>query len=80
MHLYMYPVHRLTTFTIMIHHFSGGQLIGADFHYLGTCGYIMKRGRGFTDSDYEKYRKVAVIDSVAADSLFWRRQPGRKDN
>lgn len=49
---------------------SGGQLIGADSHYLGTCGYIMKRGRGFTDSDYEKYRKVAVIDSVAADSLL----------
>ena len=22
MHLYMYPVHRLTTFTIMIHHFQ----------------------------------------------------------
>ena len=30
----------------------------------------MNRGRGFTDSDYEKYRKVAVIDSVAADSLL----------
>ena len=37
---------------------SGGQLIGADSHYLGTCGYIMKRGRGFTDSDYEKYTYV----------------------
>ena len=54
---------------------SGGQLIGADSHYLGTCGYIMKRGRGFTDSDYEKYRKVAVIDSVAADSLFGDANP-----
>ena len=41
---------------------SGGQLIGADSHYLGTCGYVMKRGRGFTESDYEKYRKVAVVD------------------
>lgn len=35
----------------------------------------MKRGRGFTDSDYEKYRKVAVIDSVAADSLFGDANP-----
>ena len=43
---------------------SGGQLIGADSHYLGTCGYIMKRGRGFTDSDYEKYRKVAVGKTI----------------
>ena len=41
---------------------SGGQLIGADSHYLGTCGYIMKRGRGFTDS-------------VAADSLFGDANP-----
>ena len=39
---------------------SGGQLIGADSHYLGTC---------------EKYRKVAVIDSVAADSLFGDANP-----
>ena len=54
---------------------SRTQLIGADSHYLGTCGYIMKRGRGFTDSDYEKYRKVAVIDSVAADSLFGDANP-----
>ena len=53
---------------------SGGQLIGADSHYLGTCGYVMKRGRGFTESDYEKYRKVAVVDS-AADSLFGNENP-----
>ena len=43
---------------------SGGQLIGADSHYLGTCGYVMKRGRGF-----------AVIDGVAADSLFGDENP-----
>ena len=54
---------------------SGGQLVGADSHYLGTCGYVMKRGRGFTESDYEKYRKVAVVDSVAADSLFGNENP-----
>ena len=54
---------------------SGGQLIGADSHYLGTCGYVMKKGRGFTESDYEKYRKVAVVDSVAADSLFGNENP-----
>ena len=35
----------------------------------------MKRGRGFTDSDYEKYRIVAVIDCVAADSLFGDANP-----
>lgn len=49
---------------------QGGQLIGADSHYLNTCGYIIKSGRNFTDSDYTKYRKVAVIDTTAEDSLF----------
>lgn len=49
---------------------QGGELIGADSHYLNTCGYIMKKGRAFTESDYSNYRKVAVIDTTAADSLF----------
>ncbi len=40
----------------------------------------MKRGRGFTESDYEKYRKVAVVDSVAADSLFGNENPVGKDH
>lgn len=54
---------------------SGGQLIGADSHYLGTCGYVVKQGRALTDTDYTQYRKVAVIDSVAADSLFGTENP-----
>ena len=31
---------------------QGGELIGADSHYLNTCGYIMTKGRAFTESDY----------------------------
>lgn len=49
---------------------QGGELIGADFHYLNTCGYVMTKGRAFTEGDYTNYRKVAVIDTTAADSLF----------
>lgn len=49
---------------------QGGELIGADSHYLNTCGYVMTKGRAFTEGDYTKYRKVAVIDTTAADSLF----------
>lgn len=54
---------------------QGGELIGADSHYLNTCGYIMKNGRAFTESDYSNYRKVAVIDTTAADSLFDEEDP-----
>ena len=49
---------------------QGGELIGADSHYLNTCGYVMTKGRAFTEGDYTNYRKVAVIDTTAADSLF----------
>ena len=49
---------------------QGGELIGADSHYLNTCGYVMTKGRAFTEGDYTNYRKVAVIDTTAANSLF----------
>ena len=49
---------------------QGGELIGADPHHLNTCGYVMTKGRAFTEGDYTNYRKVAVIDTTAADSLF----------
>ncbi len=54
---------------------QGGQLIGADIHYMNTCGYIMAQGRNFLESDYENYRKVAVVDQTAADSLFGEDSP-----
>lgn len=49
---------------------QGGQLVGADSHYLNTCGYIMREGRAFSDSDYTRYRKVAILDGTAAENLF----------
>ncbi len=54
---------------------QGGQLIGADIHYLNTCGYIMTRGRHFTEADYTKHRKVAILDKVAANNLFENKNP-----
>ena len=54
---------------------QGGELIGADSHYLNTCGYVMTKGRSFTESDYTKFRKVAVIDTTAAESLFEEKEP-----
>ena len=54
---------------------QGGRLIGADSHYLNTCGYIMTAGRHFMESDYTQYRKVAVVDKTAASSLFGDESP-----
>ena len=54
---------------------QGGQLVGADIHYLNTCGYIMSRGRHFTEADYTNHRKVALLDKVAATSLFENKDP-----
>lgn len=54
---------------------QGGKLIGADSRYLNTCGYIMTAGRHFLESDYTQYRKVAVVDKTAANSLFGDESP-----
>ena len=54
---------------------QGGQLVGADIHYLNTCGYVMTGGRHFTEADYKNYHKVALLDKVAATSLFEEKSP-----
>lgn len=54
---------------------QGGQLIGADQHYLNANGYVMTSGRNFVESDYKNYRKVAVIDKTVSDTLFREENP-----
>lgn len=49
---------------------SGGYVRGIDANYFVTCNYIMKKGRGFTESDFTKFRKVAILDEDSADALF----------
>ena len=44
--------------TIMIHHFQADSLIGADSHYLGTCGYIMKK--------MEEDLQTAIMKSIVS--------------
>ncbi len=43
---------------------------GIDTSYFSTLGYVVKTGRNFIDSDYQKFRKVVVIDDNAATNLF----------
>lgn len=54
---------------------DGANVLGIDSHYFNTCGYIMRTGRGFVQEDYEKFRKVVVLDQTAATSLFQEESP-----
>lgn len=49
---------------------SGGYVKGIDQNYFATCNFIMKEGRGFTEDDFVNFRKVAILDTDSADSLF----------
>ncbi len=55
--------------------FSGGYVKGIDADYFDTCSYIMKEGRGFTEDDFAKYRKVAILDTESAEALFQGEDP-----
>lgn len=50
--------------------FQGGQVYGIDVNYLDTCGYTLRSGRPFVQSDYDNFRKVALVDSNAAENIF----------
>ena len=52
-----------------------GQLFGIDEHYLNVYGYQVKSGRGFTDSDYQNFRKVVLVDTTAVTTLFSGENP-----
>ena len=52
-----------------------GQLFGIDENYLSVYGYQVKSGRGFTDSDYQNFRKVALVDTTAVTTLFGGENP-----
>lgn len=50
-------------------------LLGIDSNYLDTCGYILKKGRGFVQNDFKYFKKVALIDSAVASELFPDTEP-----
>ncbi len=54
---------------------SGGKIFGIDSNYLDTCNYIIKQGRGFTESDFDNYRKVVLLDESCAETLFQGEEP-----
>ena len=52
-----------------------GNLLGIDESYLSVYGYQVKNGRGFQTSDYEDFRKVALVDTTAVTTLFGGENP-----
>ena len=52
-----------------------GQVFGIDSHYLNVYGYQVKSGRGFTERDFENFRKVALVDTTTVTNLFGGEDP-----
>lgn len=52
-----------------------GNLKGVDVNYLGVYGYRVPLGRPFTEKDYSKFHKVALVDEAASQSLFSGENP-----
>ena len=52
-----------------------GSILGIDENYLSVDGYQVKNGRGFTEKDYQSFRKVALVDATAVKNLFGGENP-----
>ena len=45
-------------------------MMGVDDAYFDTIGYKIRSGREFLEDDYKNFRKVMILDQVAAQKLF----------
>lgn len=52
-----------------------GELLGIDENYLEINGYRLNYGRNFLTSDYENFRKNAIVDTKTATTLFGGENP-----
>ncbi len=55
--------------------FMGGTVLGVDGSYLDTAGYVIQTGRGFVQRDYDRFCKVALVDTNVVQSLFLGENP-----
>ncbi|SER79063.1 ABC transporter permease [Lachnobacterium bovis] len=49
---------------------GNGNVLGVSKNYLETCDLIIKKGRIFSKNDFNKYRKVVILDTTAEKVLF----------
>jgi len=54
---------------------SGGYVYGIDSHYFSTCGLMMQSGRGFSEADFKKSKKVCILDENSSKALFLGENP-----
>ena len=54
---------------------SQGTILGVDENYIDVYGYQLRAGRSFVPEDFSEYRKVALIDKSASDTLFLGQNP-----
>ena len=52
-----------------------GETYGIDQSYFSVYSYAVCRGRNFSDTDYERCRKVVILDRKAASALFGNADP-----
>lgn len=52
-----------------------GSLYGIDDSYFNVMNYVVDKGSLFQKNEYTEFRKVAVLDEVAANSLFSTEDP-----
>ena len=52
-----------------------GEVYGIDSNYLSVYGYQVRSGRGFVESDFQNFRKVALVDTNAVTTLFGGASP-----
>ena len=52
-----------------------GEIYGIDEHYLHVYGLQVRSGRGFLASDYQDFRKVALVDANTVTNLFGGKSP-----
>ena len=58
---------------------SGLYIYGTDLSFLSVCGYRIRTGRPFMESDYDEFRTVALLDTVSAKTLFREENPVGKE-
>ena len=56
-----------------------GEMYGIDQNYLSVCGLQVKSGRGFTQSDFDNHRKVALVNANTISNLFGGESPVGKN-
>lgn len=49
---------------------GSGSMYGVDMNFLKTKGYVVQNGRNFVKEDYTGFRKVALVDDAAVQTLF----------